>query len=75
MVKCCECYMFQPCLSQEKALKRKGWYRKATRDKGLILKPSCQLKAESYPDADFAGLYGYELSSGPQPVLRVEHVS
>ncbi|KAL7484430.1 hypothetical protein ACHAW6_010068, partial [Cyclotella cf. meneghiniana] len=61
--------------SPQKVLKRIWRYLKATRDKGLILKPSCQLKAESYPDADFAGLYGYELSSGPQPVLRVEHVS
>jgi hypothetical protein len=32
---------------------------KATREKGMILKPSGTLKIDSYPDADFAGLYGY----------------
>jgi hypothetical protein len=52
--------MFNPKLSHEKAVKRGIWrYLKATREKGMILKPSGTLKIDSYPDADFAGLYGY----------------
>jgi hypothetical protein len=58
-VNCCAHYMFNPCLSHEKALKRIGRYLKATRDKGLILIPSKVLKVDSFPDANFAGLYGY----------------
>ena len=30
-----------------------------TRDKGLILNPAKALNVNVYPDADFAGLYGY----------------
>jgi hypothetical protein len=51
--------MFNPRLSHEKALKRIGRYLKATRDKGMILKPSGGLKIDAFPNADFAGLYGY----------------
>jgi hypothetical protein len=58
-VNCCARYMFNPKLSHEKAVKRIGRYLKATREKGMILKPSGTLKIDSYPDADFAGLYGY----------------
>jgi hypothetical protein len=58
-VNCCARYMFSPRLSHEKALKRIGRYLKATRDKGLILKPSGMLRVDAFPDADFAGLYGY----------------
>ena len=36
-----------------------------TRDKGLVLTPSDDLNINVYPDADFAGLYGYEDSSDP----------
>jgi hypothetical protein len=57
--------MFQPRLSHEKALKRIGRYLKATRDKGLIMDPSGQLKVDAYPDADFAGMYGYESITDP----------
>jgi hypothetical protein len=52
-------------LSHEQALKWIGRYLKATRDKGLILSPSGKLKVDAYPDADFAGLYGYELNTDP----------
>ncbi|KAL7478273.1 hypothetical protein ACHAW6_004048, partial [Cyclotella cf. meneghiniana] len=31
----------------------------ATKDKGLILNPSGTFKIDAYPNADFAGLYGY----------------
>jgi hypothetical protein len=64
-VNCCARYMFNPRLSHEKALKRIGRYLKATRDKGLILNPSGSLKVDAYPDADFAGLYGYEKITDP----------
>ena len=44
------------------ALIRIGRYLKVkgTLDKGLILKPSKEPCIDCYPDADFAGLYGYE---------------
>jgi hypothetical protein len=64
-VNCCARYMFNTRLSHENALKRIGRYLKATRDKGLILKPSGNLKIDAYPDADFAGLYGHEKSHDP----------
>ena len=64
-VNCCARYMFNPRLSHEKALKRIGRYLKATRDRGLVMKPTGELKVDAYPDADFAGLYGYEKSSDP----------
>ena len=64
-VNCCARYMFNSRLSHEKALKRIGRYLKATRDRGLVMKPTGELKVDAYPDADFAGLYGYEKSSDP----------
>ncbi|KAL7475713.1 hypothetical protein ACHAW6_001622 [Cyclotella cf. meneghiniana] len=47
------CYMFDPCLSHEKALKQISRYLKATRDKGLVLHPSGQRKVDACPNADF----------------------
>ena len=41
---------------------------KASHDHGLILNPSQELKVDCYPDADFAGMYGYENSSDPSCV-------
>jgi hypothetical protein len=41
---------------------------KATRDKGLVLNPSGKLTVDAYPDADFAGLYGYEDVTDPANV-------
>lgn len=64
-VNCCARYMFAPRLVHEQALKRIGRYLKATRDKGLILNPSGELKVDAYPDADFAGLYGHEKVTDP----------
>ena len=64
-VNCCARYMFNPRLSHENALNRIGRYLKATRDKGLILNPSKDLKIDAYPDADFAGLYGHEKNNDP----------
>ena len=61
-VNCCARYMFFPKHSPETPLKRIGCYLKATRNCRLILDPcakSCKL--DFYPDADFSGMYGYEL--------------
>ena len=65
-VNCAARYMFAPKHSHELHLKRLGRYLKATRSKGLILNPSSNtLKIDCYPDADFAGTYGYEVVSDP----------
>ena len=62
----CARYMFNPKRSHELALLRIGKYLKATRTKGLIIKPSGGLfNIHAYPDADFAGLYGHEDPSDP----------
>ena len=68
--------MFCPKQSHEKALKRIGRYLKATQERGLILNPNPvndgtggdALQIDSYPDADFAGLYGYEKTTDPASV-------
>jgi len=67
-VNCAARYMFCPKHSHELALKRIGRYLKATRNHGLVLNPSKELKIDDYPDADFAGMYGYEVSSDPSCV-------
>ena len=64
-VNLCARYMFSARLLHEKALKRIGRYLKATRDRGLMMTPSVTLKVDVFPDADFAGLYGYENPSDP----------
>jgi hypothetical protein len=43
-VNCCARYMFCPKRSHELALKRIGRYLKATRDRGLVLNPTKELK-------------------------------
>ena len=67
-VNCCARYMFNPHLSHEKALKRIGQYLKATWEKGLILNPCAELKVDAFPDANFAGLYGYAKITCPKVV-------
>ena len=57
--------MFNPRLLHKKALKRIGRYLKATRDKGLVLKPIELFKVDAYPDVDFARLYGHERAMEP----------
>ena len=45
----------------EEDLKQIGPYLRLTRYRGLILNPKRGLfKADSYPDADFTGMYGHE---------------
>jgi hypothetical protein len=49
----------------EDAIKQIGRYLVGTWDKGMILKPTTLLNINAYPDADFAGLYGYEDNNDP----------
>lgn len=44
-----------PKISHERAIKRIGRYLKATKNKGIILKPDRKKGLECYVDADFAG--------------------
>ncbi len=68
-VNCAAWYMFCPKKSHEKALKQIGRYLKATCNRGLIINPSSGvLKMDAYPDADFAGMYGYERHDDPSCV-------
>ena len=71
-VNCAARYMFCPRRSHEEALKRIGRYLKATRHRGLVVNPVCDkdgnidvLQIDNYPDADFAGMYGYEKPTDP----------
>ena len=64
-VNCCARFMFSQRKRHEVAIKRIGRYLKATRDKGLILNPSKELRVDCYADANFAGLYGYESTTDP----------
>ena len=61
--------MTNPCESHEVGLKRIGRYLKSTRLRGTIIQPvlgaSRSLRIDCYPDADFAGLYGYERYDDP----------
>ncbi len=62
-------YIFCPKKSHEEALKQIDRYLKATRNHGLIMKPSSGvLKIDAYSDADFAGMYGYERHDDPSCV-------
>jgi hypothetical protein len=61
--------MFCPKKSHEEALKQIGRYLKATRNREFIIKPSSGvLKIDAFPDADFAGMYGYEHHDDPSCV-------
>ena len=64
----CARFTFAPKRSHEIALKRIGRYLKGTLDEGLILDPSDEFLIECYPDADFAGLWGYEDPNDPHCV-------
>ena len=65
-ISCAARYMICPKLVHKQVLKRIGRYLKATADKGLIMKPSEKLlKIDSFPDADFAGMYGHKAMDDP----------
>ena len=57
--------MFNPKYSHEIAIKWIGRYLIGTKDKGMIIKPTATIGIDAYPDADFAGLYGYEDNNDP----------
>ncbi|KAL7455816.1 hypothetical protein ACHAXS_000366, partial [Conticribra weissflogii] len=58
---CAARYLICPMLLYEHALKQIGHYVKATADDGLIMKPLKKLsKIDSFPDADFVGMYKHE---------------
>jgi hypothetical protein len=75
-VNCAARYMFCPKKSHEEALKRIGRYLKATSTRGLVINPTSDvLKIDAYPDADFAGMYGYEKHDDPSCVKsRTDYV-
>jgi hypothetical protein len=64
----CARYSHAPRRIHEVALKRIGRYLLHTKDKGLIMKPTDDLKIECYVDADFAGLWGSEDPNSPNSV-------
>jgi hypothetical protein len=65
-INCAARYMLCPKKSHEEELKQIGRYLKATRNRGLIINPSSGvLKINAYPDANFAGMYGYERHDNP----------
>ena len=64
-VNCCARYMFCPKHSHKLALKRIGRYLKNTASRGMIINPTKELVIDAYPDADFAGMYGYEKPTDP----------
>jgi hypothetical protein len=77
-------FTHNPRHSHEQALKRVARYLKGTRTRGMIIRPSRNLRLDLYADADFAGLWnaedphdphcvrsrtGYVLTLGDVPVL------
>jgi hypothetical protein len=65
----CAHYTFAPKQLHEDALKHICRYLKGSLDKGLILRPSDDLKIDCYPDADFAGLWNCNNKNDPHCVL------
>jgi hypothetical protein len=61
----CARYTHFPKRSHEEAVKHIGRYLLNTRKRGLIIKPSKNLKVDLYVDASFAGLWGYEDKHDP----------
>jgi hypothetical protein len=58
-------FMFNAKRLHEIAIKQIGRYLIGTKDKGMIIKPMTTIGIDTYPDADFAGLYGYEDNDDP----------
>ncbi len=67
-VNCAARYMLCPKHWHKIALKQIGRYLRATRDLGLILNPLQELKIDTYPDTNFAGMYGHEKTTDPSCV-------
>jgi hypothetical protein len=62
-----QCAQFTHCANSqhEIAVKRIGRYLKATKNQGLIMKPSSDLHLDLYADANFAGLWAIENKEDP----------
>jgi hypothetical protein len=58
-------FMFNAKRSHGIAIKQNGCYLIGTKDKGMIIKPTTTIGIDAYPNADFAGLYGYEDNNDP----------
>jgi hypothetical protein len=65
-----QCARFTHCPKRihEIALKRIGRYLKATKEKGMIIWPTDDLRLDLYVDADFAGLWNSEDANDPTGV-------
>jgi hypothetical protein len=59
----CARFSHAPKLPHEVALKRIGRYLQGTKDGGIIMRPSKNVKLDCYVDADFAGLWGKDDSN------------
>ena len=65
-----QCARFTHCPKRvhEVALKRIGRYLRGTKERGMIIRPSDDLKLDLYVDADFAGLWNSEDANDPTSV-------
>lgn len=61
----CARFTHAPKQSHAKAIKRIIRYLKGTADRGLIMRPTKELKIDCFVDADFAGLWGVEDPDDP----------
>lgn len=61
----CARFTHAPKQSHAKAVKRIVRYLKGTSDRGLIMRPTKELKIDCFVDADFAGLWGVEDPDDP----------
>ena len=66
----CARYTFCPTSKHELALIRIGCYLKGAMNQGLIMSSSDTPSIDCYPDADFAGLYGYKDTQDPHCARR-----
>jgi hypothetical protein len=64
----CARFSSNPKRSHETALKRIGRYLIGTTNRGLIIRPTKNLKIDCYVDADFAGLFNMEDADNPTSV-------
>ncbi len=68
-VNCCARYIFCPKQSHELSLKCIGRYLKQTLEHRMVINPSTDIcKIDSYPDADFAGMYRHKKPVDPSCV-------
>jgi hypothetical protein len=64
----CVRFSSNPKRSHEAALKRIGQYLVGTVNRGLIIRPTTNLKVDCYVDADFAGIFNMEDENDPRSV-------